>query len=82
MPVFGGRPNPTPEPEPQIPDEEGLTAEQIAILAMRWKNLMDSGFTADEAFQLCENPGLDWHYAADLRRGGCPFAIILDLTSP
>lgn len=84
MPIFGRgmQKEPQPEPTPEPPVSEELSPEQIAIVHMRWTNLMDVGFSADEAFKLCENPGLDWHYAADLRASGCPFAIIVNLTSP
>lgn len=81
MPV----PNPfsrkPPEPEPKF-ETDGLTAEQISIIVNRWRNLMDADFSPEEAFKLCSNPRLDWHYAAELRASGCPFEIIVNLTTP
>lgn len=73
--------NQPPGQEPEI-DQDEPSAEEIAVLANRWRNLVDSGFTAEEAFTLCGNPHLDWHFAARLFAQGCPFDIILNLTSP
>lgn len=67
--------------------EEGLSDEQIAIIHTRWRNLTDpiekggGGFTPDEAFVLCGNPHLDWHFAKYLNERGCKFETILELTS-
>ncbi len=82
MPPIFGRPPDSPKEPPEELLEDVLTEEELGIIANRWRNLFEEGFTAEEAFALCSNPGLDWHYAARLRAKGCPFEIILDLTSP
>ena len=83
MPMFGRKPEPNePQAEPET-DDDGLSEEQIGIIANRWRNLTDSpehgggGFTPEQAFALCANPRLDWHFAAHLRARGCPFEQIL-----
>lgn len=93
MPIFGAaRPKqPGPEPEPERPaqtdDDDEFSSEQIAALHVRWRNLTDpaekggGGFTTDEALVLCGNPRLDWHFAKYLREQGCPFEMIVELTS-
>ncbi len=91
MPLAGWRPGkPNEEPEPPAADdltEDVLSGEQIAIIHARWRNLTDpvekggGGFTPEEAFELCGNPRLDWHFAKYLRARGCPFETILELTS-
>ena len=61
---------------------EELNPELISQVGNRFRNLMDEGFTVQEALELVRIPTLDWHRAAELKAKGAPFALIFDECSP
>ena len=59
--------------------DEEAPSEIMEVVAQRFRNLLDAGFPDDEALELAGLIYIDWHVAADLHKGGCPYQTILEI---
>lgn len=63
----------------EVVENEPFFDELEDIISQRCRNLMDEDFTESQAYELAGLLYIDWHQAAMLRRGGCPYETILEI---